>query len=875
MEPSLQNTCKQCGSAIPADSPDALCPACLFSLAFDLDDGDEQDWSVSSDSDFPKEFGNYQLLKVLGRGGMGKVYEAEHLPSGRRIALKMLDQQLQSHEVRQRFFREGRLAASINHPNSLYVFGSEEIEGHAVITMEIAASGTLLDRLNEKGSLPTVEAVDAILDVITGLEAAHTKGVLHRDIKPSNCFISAGGSVKVGDYGLSLSIESSADAFEPSQEKVLGTPAYASPEQLNGNHPDVRSDIYSVGATLFHLLTSLPAFDGDDVVQTVANVLNLKPKPLCSILPNANPELEKIILRCLAKNPKSRFADYALLRKALLPFSSKALEPASMLRRVAAGWMDYLVALFPVYAILILTGGSKALVIDPLIEPSLYNMRYYLVLFGIGLLYFTLCEGLFGAGIGKKLTGLIVHSVKEQKRPYLHQALIRALVPLGAVELVRMPILILLIDDARWTAPQAILYVVVTIVVSGAIVVALASPRRSGNANDTIWDRLSGTRVYEFPEDLQRPVLANVMTWHQKDDHADLLGPYEIVDSCIPNEWLIGYDPVLRRYVWLFRNQGEGVPQQRRNLARPGKLRWLQEVRDDNDSWDVFGAPEGMPFRDAAQGDCGIPWKCMKYLMESLASELWQSDAEGLLPEELSIDQIWMTQGWQVKLLDRAWPGLEPWEKPIRVDSLEGQLEFLERIASEVDEKSLPIHAGNLIRKLSAGRFDKLSYLAGSLRAVLQKPTVVDWPLRLFSEFLIPLYVWMAVFVGYFHDKPKEHFFSHAVLVTIISLAGYAALQLIIVLSFRTSPGHSIFQLAVAENNGELSSRITLFKRYCLCWGTLFVPMATLYFLPINTSANLLATIWLIGWLVAVIVTMIQVSGNWIDSLTKSFVVRQ
>jgi serine/threonine protein kinase len=204
-------------------------------------------------SDFPYEFGDYRLLGLLGRGGMGTVYEAEQLNTGRRVALKMLGQQLDSPEMRRRFLREGRLAAGVNHPNSLYVFGSEEIEDLPVITMEIAGSGTLKDKLKQQGRYPVPEAVDAILDVVSGLESACAHGVLHRDIKPSNCFVCPDGSVKVGDFGLSVSTLARADTFVTAHGKIMGTPAYAAPEQLRGDTLDLRADIYSVGATLFSL----------------------------------------------------------------------------------------------------------------------------------------------------------------------------------------------------------------------------------------------------------------------------------------------------------------------------------------------------------------------------------------------------------------------------------------------------------------------------------------------------------------------------------------------------------------------------------------------------------------------------------------------
>ena len=133
---------------------------------------------------FPFDFGGWRVLRLLGRGGMGAVYEAEQRDTGRRVALKVLGQAIDSPEMRKRFLREGRLAASVNHPNSVYIFGTEEIDGAPVIAMELVAGGTLKDALRKK-PLPSREAVDAILQIIDGLEAAHAGGVLHRDVKPA------------------------------------------------------------------------------------------------------------------------------------------------------------------------------------------------------------------------------------------------------------------------------------------------------------------------------------------------------------------------------------------------------------------------------------------------------------------------------------------------------------------------------------------------------------------------------------------------------------------------------------------------------------------------------------------------------------------
>ena len=151
-----------------------------------------------------QRIGLYRIERLLGRGGMGEVYEAEHLEHGRRIALKVLSPGLSDAIDRARFLREGQLAAAVNHPHVVYIYGSEDIEGMPAIAMELLPGGTLKERVEKEGPLAPIEAVDAMLQVVSGLEAAHEAGVLHRDIKPSNCFVDADGTVKVGDFGLAI-----------------------------------------------------------------------------------------------------------------------------------------------------------------------------------------------------------------------------------------------------------------------------------------------------------------------------------------------------------------------------------------------------------------------------------------------------------------------------------------------------------------------------------------------------------------------------------------------------------------------------------------------------------------------------------------------
>lgn len=224
--------CRVCGAELSDNSDGAICGSCSSSPGVEATMG--YDEPVAEEPDIGRVFGGYRIARQLGKGGMGSVYEAFEVESGRRVALKVLNHKLQSTDQRKRFLREG--------------------------------------------PMPVAKAVDAILDVIAGLEAVQSAGVLHRDIKPANCFVASDGTVKVGDFGLSISSSVRTEANLTQSGVFLGTPAYASPEQLRGAELDVRSDIYSVGVTLYFLLTGEMPFNAENMVQLLENVLG-KPAP--------------------------------------------------------------------------------------------------------------------------------------------------------------------------------------------------------------------------------------------------------------------------------------------------------------------------------------------------------------------------------------------------------------------------------------------------------------------------------------------------------------------------------------------------------------------------------------------------------------------
>ena len=352
--------------------------------------------------------GPYRIVRTLGRGGMGTVYEADEIESGRRVALKILNERLNDARQRERFHREGRLAASINHSHCVFVFAAVETDGRLAIAMELM-QGTLADRLKRRGPFPAAEAVDVVLQLLSGLQAAAAIGILHRDVKPSNCFVGADGTVKIGDFGISLSLRPTDETTLFTRTRLAGTPAYASPEQLRGAALDVRSDIYSLGATLYELLTGRRPIVGRDLMSLLMAVANDMPQPPHALMPAVPKGLGQVVMRCLAKQPDKRFADYDALAAALAPYSSTAATPATLGRRFFAGFVDQCVLVLLTALVSVWwTGLEIAVERGPLVRQQ---CAFFLIL----LVYFGLAESGWASTPGKALVGLTI--VDSNGRP--------------------------------------------------------------------------------------------------------------------------------------------------------------------------------------------------------------------------------------------------------------------------------------------------------------------------------------------------------------------------------------------------------------------------------------------------------------------------
>ncbi len=268
-----------------------------------------------------KQFGSYELLGELGRGGMGIVYKARHQDLNRIVALKMiLASQLASGDQVTRFHAEAQAAAQLSHPHIVQVYEAGQLCGQHYFAMQYVDGASLADRLR-RGAMPVEEAARCLIAVARAVAYLHAKGIVHRDLKPANILLDADGYPYVTDFGLAKMLET--ESHLTSSGVIVGTPSYMAPEQAAGRHATVgpRSDVYSLGAILYEMLTGRPPFREATPLDTLVQVLESEPnlpRQLNSDIPR---ELELICLKCMAKEAEQRYATAAELAHDLERFS--------------------------------------------------------------------------------------------------------------------------------------------------------------------------------------------------------------------------------------------------------------------------------------------------------------------------------------------------------------------------------------------------------------------------------------------------------------------------------------------------------------------------------------------------------------------------
>jgi eukaryotic-like serine/threonine-protein kinase len=283
-----------------------------------------------------QQFGNYKALSLLGEGGMGAVYLAEHPGIGRRVAVKVLHRELASDEqLLGRLLNEARAANAIRHPNIIEILDSGmRPDGTPYLVMELLEGESLGGRLRRIGRLPMRDAVEFAYQTSSALGAAHKKGIVHRDLKPDNLFIisdpdnPARERMKVLDFGIAkLQQPQPGDSVKTRTGTLMGTPIYMSPEQCRGTRTvDHRSDIYSLGVILYEMLVGQPPFVSEGFGELVNMHLNVPAAPPRAQRPEIPPALDALVVKMLAKNPEDRFPDMTALMGALKLAAGTSLD---------------------------------------------------------------------------------------------------------------------------------------------------------------------------------------------------------------------------------------------------------------------------------------------------------------------------------------------------------------------------------------------------------------------------------------------------------------------------------------------------------------------------------------------------------------------
>lgn len=300
---------------------------------------------------------HFEVGELIGRGGMGAVYRARDLSLDRPVALKVIAGELAQHPlVRERFVREARAQARLNHHAVVPIYYIGQQQELYFFAMELVEGAALDERLERDEPLDSQEAIDLLEQVASALRLAQQRGIVHRDIKPSNLLVDSEGRVKVADFGLAKTVGQADDATLTQKGEVLGTPLYMSPEQGQGETTDHRADIYSLGATFYHLCTGRPPFTADTAMGVVIQHCTKPLPPVRQLRPDVSPALAAVLERMLAKKPSQRYADYDALLADLEAARPQPSTTAGFWVRAMAQLVDFV--LFSIAAAVL--GGPLA-----------------------------------------------------------------------------------------------------------------------------------------------------------------------------------------------------------------------------------------------------------------------------------------------------------------------------------------------------------------------------------------------------------------------------------------------------------------------------------------------------------------------------------
>jgi hypothetical protein len=722
---------------------------------------------VDGDEPPPTAVGGYKLLRPLGGGAMGTVYEAEDSSSGRRVAVKLIVPELtDSASALERFRQEGKLASSIVHPRAVFVLAADEDAGRPYIVMELMPGSTLADLVAEQGPLPPEAAITRILDVIEGLEAAHERGLIHRDVKPSNCFVEAGGRVKVGDFGLAKS--AARDAHLTRTGTFLGTPLFAAPEQIKCEVVDAQSDVYSVAATLYFLLSGRAPFQTGDTMATLARIVSEPPPPLRSLRPEIPRALDKVVLRGLERDRRRRWRSLDDFRKALVPFLPAEPSIAGMGLRLVAYSLDYL-------AIVCMATLLYFAALVHCADRPLWILLQEASDLLAGVLYFGVLEGIWGWSLGKRLLRLRVGTATGNQPPGLGRAGRRCAIMFLLLNLGTYSSTAFLLANGVFLSPEqsggrglrittdqgqrpapppsispGIQAAAGSLSLWGSIlgIVALMAPMRPMNGFRGLHELWSGTRTYRLRWP-RRSARTPLESWRFPDRVApaettvERLGPFRVLGAVrhdADDRLVLAEDPQLGRrvHIWLRPHTAPALPEQARNVNRSTRARWVAGGMEDSGRWDAFLAGDGATLPQiVARG--ALSWAQARPILEDMVEELAAACADGTLPACLTTDQVWIPSVGRAQFLgtdtsedtpEQAQSRALAFLGDIAALALEGQPRPAGSGATRI-RALVPVHAEAILERLLGGArpYDDLGELQKDLAATHDRPARVT-PLR-------------------------------------------------------------------------------------------------------------------------------------------------
>jgi len=276
----------------------------------------------------PQKLGRYEIVREIGHGAMGVVYEAVDPTIGRKIALKAIRFDgigTTADEAARRFKNEARAAGGLNHPNLVTVYDAGEDDGNLYLAMEFIEGSTLESLIRAQRTLPPAQATDIVRQICAGLDFAHAKGIIHRDIKPANIMLASHGAVKITDFGIARAGEAMTITGQ-----VIGTPNYMSPEQVLGKQLDGRSDLFSVGVMLYEMITGERPFEGQSITTIMYKIVHETPIPPRKLDASIHRGLSAVIEKSLAKSPEERFQTGSELTQALQNYEHASIPEGTL-----------------------------------------------------------------------------------------------------------------------------------------------------------------------------------------------------------------------------------------------------------------------------------------------------------------------------------------------------------------------------------------------------------------------------------------------------------------------------------------------------------------------------------------------------------------